>query len=144
MKAQLLKIIHDSRQYTLSVAEALSQKDYGTSMAKGTMSFGELMNHIAYGIHWWETSFVNGKEIEWSPPAAKSSKKEVIALLSGAFDSLEKSVQKGTDQDQLLVAVWATLDHVTHHRGQAVVHLRKHGIAPPEYVGVSVSQQLSV
>lgn len=28
----------------------------------------------------------------------------------------------------------STLDHITHHRGQATVQLRLRGIVPPEYV----------
>ena len=137
MKTQLLKRIHDSRQYTLSVAEALPEKNYDSVLAKGTWSFGELMNHIAYGIDWWESNLVKGIETTWEPPANKASKKEITVLLSSAFDSLEKTVSGTAANEKLTTAVWATLDHVTHHRGQAVIHLRKHGITPPEYVGIS-------
>ena len=137
MKTQLLKRIHDSRQYTLSVAEVMPEKHYDSVLVVGTWSFLELMNHIAYGLQWWESNFVKGIEMAWTPPKDKASKKEVIALLSKAFDSLEKSASDSPEGDKLTTGVWATLDHVTHHRGQAVVHLRKNGVEPPEYVGIS-------
>jgi uncharacterized damage-inducible protein DinB len=28
---------------------------------------------------------------------------------------------------------FATMDHITHHRGQIIVYLRGNGITPPEY-----------
>ncbi|MEM6517680.1 MAG: DinB family protein, partial [Bacteroidota bacterium] len=28
-----------------------------------------------------------------------------------------------------------TIDHVTHHRGQATIYLRMNGIKPPDYIG---------
>jgi uncharacterized damage-inducible protein DinB len=139
MKTQLLKTIHDSRQYTLSVAEVMPEKNYDTVLAKDTWSFIQLMNHIAYGLKWWESNFVKGVELPWEPPTDKTTKKEVIALLSHAFDSLEKVVSKESDSEEFVTGVWATLDHVTHHRGQAVLHLRKAGVVPPEYVGVGKS-----
>jgi uncharacterized damage-inducible protein DinB len=135
----LLKTIYDSLQYTLSVAEVMPEKNYDTVLAKSTWSFIELMNHIAYGIKWWEVNFVQGIDLAWEPPTDKTTKKEVIALLAQAFDSLEKAVSKESDSEELVRGVWATLDHVTHHRGQAVVHLRKAGVVPPDYVGISKS-----
>jgi len=137
MKTQLLKRIHDSRQYTLSVAEVMPEKHYDSRIAKDAWNFLELMNHIAYGLTWWKSNFIEGNELAWEPPTEKATKKEVVSLLSSAFDSLEKSVSNSTASEKLTTGVWATLDHVTHHRGQAVLHLRNQGIAPPEYVGVS-------
>jgi uncharacterized damage-inducible protein DinB len=136
MKAQLLKTIKESQQYMLSVAELLPEKNYGSTLADGTWSFGELMHHIAYGLQWWEDNYIKNTKVEWAPPPYKASKKEVIGLLKTAFDSLTNSVSKASPSEKLVTGVWATLDHVTHHRGQAVVHLRKHGLTPPDYIGV--------
>lgn len=133
MKTQLLKRIHDSRQYTLSVAEALPEKNYDSVLVNGSWSFVELMNHIAYGLYWWENNYVKGDKIDWEPPADKKTKKEVIDRLTRGFESLEKTVSGANENDKLTNGVWATLDHVAHHRGQAVVHLRKNGVEPPEY-----------
>jgi uncharacterized damage-inducible protein DinB len=36
--------------------------------------------------------------------------------------------------DSVVKGFQATIDHITHHRGQAVLHLRGQGITPPEYV----------
>lgn len=37
-------------------------------------------------------------------------------------------------REQLREQLLATLDHITHHRGQAIIYLRCNNIAPPEYV----------
>jgi len=137
MKEHLLKTIQESQQYTLSVAELLPEKDYGSTLAEGTWNFGELMNHIAYGLQWWEDNYIKGTKAEWAPPPNKSKKKEIVGLLSAGFESLTKAVTKASPSEKLTFGVWATLDHVTHHRGQAVVHLRKNGLTPPDYVGVN-------
>ncbi|MGC3944648.1 MAG: DinB family protein [Chryseolinea sp.] len=138
MKTQLLKSIHDSRQYTLSVAELMPEQHYNSVIAKDAWSFLQLMNHIAYGLTWWESNFIRKKELAWEPPNDKATKKEIIKLLSDGFNSLEKIASSSTASDKLTLGIWATLDHVTHHRGQAVLHLRNLGLTPPEYVGISL------
>jgi uncharacterized damage-inducible protein DinB len=35
--------------------------------------------------------------------------------------------------DKAVQGFHATIDHITHHRGQAVIYLRSNGITPPEY-----------
>lgn len=134
MKDQLLSTIENSRKYTLQVAEAMPDKDYHYKPEGAGWDFGELLHHIAYGIHWWEDNYIKGNKTEWAPPPAKTSKKDVVAYLTKAFDSLQKTVKGQTLDEQLGYGAHATLDHITHHRGQAVVYLRTHGIEPPEYV----------
>ena len=72
MKDQLLSTIENSRKYTLQVAEAMPDKDYHYKPAGAGWDFGELLNHIAYGIHWWEDNYIKGNKTEWSPPPAFS------------------------------------------------------------------------
>ena len=134
MKDQLLSTIENSGKYTLQVAEAMPDKDYHFKPAGAGWDFGELLHHIAYGIQWWEDNYIKGNKIEWAPPPAKKTKKEVVAYLTKAFDSLQKTVKGQTLNEQSTYGAHATLDHITHHRGQAVIYLRTHGIEPPEYM----------
>ncbi len=56
--------------------------------------FGELLHHIAYGIQWWEDTFVKGNQVEWNPSPAKGSKQAIIAYLNQAYDSLAETVDR--------------------------------------------------
>jgi hypothetical protein len=40
----------------------------------------------------------------------------------------------GNLNEEAIRGFYATLDHVTHHRAQAVTYLRCNGITPPDYV----------
>ncbi|MEI9809125.1 MAG: hypothetical protein WDO16_15390 [Bacteroidota bacterium] len=72
--------------------------------------------------------------MEWAPPAANDKKKQVVEYLTSAYDSLKQTIGKGELSDDAVKGFHATLDHITHHRGQAVLFLRLQGITPPEYV----------
>jgi uncharacterized damage-inducible protein DinB len=134
MKDQLLGTIENSRNYTLQVAEAMPEKGYTFKPTGAGWNFGELLNHIAYGIQWWQQNYITGNKTDWNPPPVKVKKQEVIALLSQAYDDLQHTIKKQTLTEQSSYGVHATLDHITHHRGQAVIYLRTNGVEPPEYV----------
>jgi uncharacterized damage-inducible protein DinB len=133
MKEQLLTTLENSRQYTLAVAEAMPEKNYSFKPTDTVWNFGELLQHIAYGIHWWEENYIKGNKTEWAPPVVTNKKKEAVDALQSAYDSLLKTVSKGSLTDEALKGFHATVDHITHHRGQAVLFLRLQGIVPPEY-----------
>lgn len=128
----LLTTLENSRNYTLGVAKAMPGNAYTFKPAEGVWSFGELLHHIAYGIQWWEENYVKGNSVEWNPPAAKTGKQEVSDYLNKAYDSLKETVSQKLGADAVK-GFHATLDHVTHHRGQAVTYLRCQGITPPDY-----------
>jgi len=133
MKEQLLTTLENSRQYTLAVAEAMPEKNYSFKPVDTVWSFGELLQHIAYGIHWWEENYIKGNKAEWAPPPVKNKKKDALESLRSSYDSLVKTVSKGNLTDEKVKGFHATLDHITHHRGQSVLFLRMQGIVPPEY-----------
>jgi uncharacterized damage-inducible protein DinB len=56
MKEHLLKAIVNSRNYTLSMAEFMPPEAYATKLTS-EWGFGELLNHITYGIHWWTENY---------------------------------------------------------------------------------------
>lgn len=134
MKEQLLSTVEHSRNYTLQVANAMPEKEYHYKPAGASWDFGELLNHIAYGIQWWQDNYITGKKTSWEPPKAKNSKEEVVTYLTNTYDTLLKTIRQQPDNEQTGHGVHATLDHITHHRGQAVIYLRTHGVEPPEYV----------
>lgn len=130
MKAQFLEHLAVSRDYTLNVANAMPEEQYGFSPAPGVWNFGELMHHIAYGIQWWRDNYILQQETPWAPPPAKGGKAQLRKELEKAYASLEKTVGEGGNIQN---GFHATLDHISHHRGQATVFLRLQGIVPPEY-----------
>lgn len=134
MKDQLLSLVETSRKYTLDVAAAMPPEKYETSAVKGIWNFKELLHHVAYGIQWWESNYVRGKEMAWEPKVTGKDKKAVIKYLEEAYNGLENAIKEVALDENAVKGVHATLDHVTHHRGQAVVHLRSQGQEVPEYV----------
>jgi len=134
MQDALLTTLENSRTYTLAVAEAMPENLYDSKPVGAGWNFRELLDHMAYGIMWWENNFVKGNKIEWNPPASKKNKKEVINYLNQSYDSLQSTIQKEKPTDRVMTGFFATLDHITHHRGQAVLFLKAQNIAPPEYM----------
>ena len=133
MKEQLLNLTGTSRQYTLDVAAAMPEDKYNFKPAEDAWNFRELLHHIAYGIEWWEANYVLGLETDWAPGVTSKNKEEVIAYLQKAFDSLQVVIKTQPMTEKAVRGVHSTLDHITHHRGQAVLHLRMQGIEPPGY-----------
>jgi uncharacterized damage-inducible protein DinB len=131
---QLLETLENSRKYTLSVAERMPQDFYQFKPVDTIWNFGELLNHIAYGIDWWKANYIKGQETAWNPPAAKTGKEEVLSSLQKAYDDLRETISRKESSLELMKGFHATLDHITHHRGQAIVYLRCKGLTPPEYI----------
>lgn len=133
MKTDLLNTIEKSRNYTLAVAEAMPSNFYGFKPTDSVWSFNQLMNHIAYGIQWWEDNFIKKIESPWNPPSDKTTKEETINFIQQCYDGLQKTITNEKANDDSMRGLWATLDHITHHRGQAIIHLRLVGAVVPEY-----------
>ena len=102
--------------------------------AGASWNFSELLQHTAYGIQWSEENYVKGNSTDWAPPATKTGRKEIIAWLEQAYDSLKNSIPSGPADEKTIQGFHAALDHITHHRGQAVLYLRCKGLTPPEYM----------
>jgi uncharacterized damage-inducible protein DinB len=134
MKEQLLSTIENSRNYTLQVANAMPDNSYHFKPSGAGWNFGELLHHVAYGIQWWQDNYIKGRKTDWNPPAVKNNKQEIISYLNKSYDSLNNTLKKQSLTDDAVNGVHATIDHITHHRGQAVLYLRTNGINPPGYV----------
>ena len=134
MKEQLLTLVDTSKKYTLDVANAMPPGKYETKPVDSVWNFKELLHHIAYGIEWWNANYVRGQQMDWAPGAVSKDKKEVLNYIEKAYAGLEKAIKDRALNEEEVKGVHATLDHVTHHRGQAVLHLRMQGQEVPEYV----------
>lgn len=133
MTEHVLSTLDNSRKYTLAVADAMPESGYNTRPSEEVWDFRELLHHIAYGIQWWEDNYIQGKKTGWDPPPVKATKKEVMEYLENAYSSLKKTMMKAGKDIDKINGFYATLDHITHHRGQAVTYLRYKGITPPAY-----------
>jgi uncharacterized damage-inducible protein DinB len=133
MKEILLSLLENSRGYTLAVAEAMPVNLDNFKPAADVWSFREQLHHIAYGIEWWKDNYVKGIKTSWEPPATSKSRKEAISYLNQAYDSLKDTVSAATMNDDRVKGFFATLDHITHHRGQTIIYLRCNRITAPEY-----------
>jgi uncharacterized damage-inducible protein DinB len=133
MKTHILSTLENSQNYTLAVAEALPENLYNFKPSHEGWSFNELMNHVAYGIQWWEANYVRKEETKWDPPAPKTNKRETIQYIQRCYAALQDTIEKEKLSDEIVKGFWATTDHITHHRGQAVLFLRMKGITAPEY-----------
>lgn len=133
MKEQLIATLEVSRDYTLSVAEKMPGDAYNFKPKGAGWNFGELLDHIAYGIRWWKENHIDGTETEWNPPASAGAKKDIMENLDKAYKLLENTISQLKPDDKSVQGFHSTIDHITHHRGQAVAYMRCNGIEPPEY-----------
>ena len=133
MKEQLSATLERSKYYTMQVAAVMPEAGYTFRPVGAGWNFGELLQHIAYGIEWWENNYIRGKKIDWAPPIVKSDKAAVQMALAKAYAALADTISRIPLTDEVVAGLHATLDHITHHRGQAVLYLRVNGVEPPEY-----------
>lgn len=134
MKQYLLSTLESSKNYTLAVAEAMPENDYAYKPVPDVWSFHQQIEHIAYGIGWWQENFIKGNKTDWAPISNGKTREDALQYLSRAYSELKASIENAIPGDELIKGFAATLDHITHHRGQAIIYLRSRGILAPEYV----------
>lgn len=142
-KADVLKHLRTSRDFTVKVAEAMPANDYDFKLTPPQMSFAEQLVHLSQGLTYFLSAFSGEKP---NPPKpASMSKDTIIAFIKSSFDKAIDTVSSLTPEqlsktykaegetmtgtDVLL----GMLDHTTHHRASAEMYLRAKGITPPEY-----------
>ncbi len=143
LKADVLKHLKTSRDFTVKVAEAMPENDYDFKLTPPQMSFAQQMVHLASGLDYFLAAFSGEKP---NPPKPASLRKsDVIAFIKSQYDKAINTVSNLTPEQisktykspegsetgaDLLLGV---LDHSTHHRASAEMYLRAKGITPPEY-----------
>jgi uncharacterized damage-inducible protein DinB len=129
---------------SVAVAETMPPEQYTFRPDPGSMTFGELMAHIASTNY----AFCAGlKDVDASnlPSSADKDKDAVVKFLSSSFDYCSSIIPNLTEDQlnkvhnspdgrlpgrEVLLAMFV---HVAHHRGQAEIYLRDKSIKPPSY-----------
>jgi uncharacterized damage-inducible protein DinB len=128
---------------SVAVAQAMPADEYGFRPHPESMTFGELMSHIATTNY----QFCAGLK-DSDPPALPSptGKDLIVKFLSDSFEYCSAAIQNLTERQlaqahnspdgrlpgrEVLLAMYI---HVAHHRGQAEIYLRDKGIKPPSYM----------
>jgi uncharacterized damage-inducible protein DinB len=130
-------------QLSIAVAETMPAEQYSFRPHPESMTFGELMSHIAATNY----QFCAGLK-DTAPPATASpaDKDAIVKFLSDSFAYCSAIIPKLTEDElakthnspdgrlpgrEVLLALYI---HVAHHRGQAEIYLRDKGIKPPPYM----------
>lgn len=128
---------------SVAVAQAMPEDKYGFRPHPESMSFGELMVHIATTNY----QFCSGLSDSAAPAVPSAQGKEsIVKFLSDSFQYCSTVIPKLSEEQlnaihnspdgrlpgrEVLLAMYV---HVAHHRGQAEIYLRDNGIKPPQYM----------
>lgn len=133
--------------YSMEVAEAMPEGDYDYQPSPEVRTFEQQMIHSIKNMIWLSSTYMTDKKFEGDLDKAEYNKAEVVALLKDAFAFTTEAVVQLQPHDlNMTVKFFAgpkhlrqilTLmnDHLTHHRGQAIIYLRMKGVEPPKYRG---------
>ncbi|MBV8113566.1 MAG: DinB family protein [Silvibacterium sp.] len=129
-------------QLSIAVADTMPAEKYGFRPHPESMSFGELMSHVASTNY----QFCAGLKDTNTPALPSPSDKEaIVRFLSDSFQYCSTVINSLTEEQlnavhnspdgrlpgrEVLLAMYI---HVAHHRGQAEIYLRDNGIKPPAY-----------
>lgn len=130
------------RQLSVEVAQAMPAEKYGFKPHPESMTFGELISHIAATNY----QFCAGlKDTDLPSLPSPAEKTAVVKFLSDSFEYCSGIIQNLTEAElsaphdspdgrmpgrEILLAMFI---HVAHHRGQVEIYLRDNGIKPPGY-----------
>ena len=129
-------------QLSVAVAEAMPAEKYSFKPHPESMTFGQLMAHIAATNY----QFCAGLRDQQAPPLPNpGSKEEIAKFLADSFHYCDEVIGHLSESQlsaphnspdghmpgrEVLLALYI---HVAHHRGQAEIYLRDVGIKPPGY-----------
>ena len=127
---------------SIAVAEAMPADRYGFRPHPESMTFGQLMSHIAATNYQFCAGLKDSNPPDLPSPTVKDG---TVKFLSDSFDYCS-GIIAGLTEEQLIRAhnspdgrlpgrevLLAMYVHVAHHRGQAEIYLRDNGIKPPPY-----------
>jgi uncharacterized damage-inducible protein DinB len=129
-------------QLSVAVAEAMPADKYGFRPHSESMTFGELMSHIATTNYQFCAGLKDSDPPVLPSPAGKDG---TVKFLADSFQYCSTKVNNLGEQQlsavhnspdgrlpgrEVLLAMYI---HVAHHRGQAEIYLRDNGIKPPGY-----------
>jgi uncharacterized damage-inducible protein DinB len=129
---------------SVAVAEAMPPEQYTFRPDPGSMTFGEVMSHIA-STNFAFCAGLKDAETPNTPAPSDKDKDAIVKLLSSSFGYCAAVIPNLTDEQlskvhnppdgrlpgrEVLLALYV---HVAHHRVQAEIYLRDKGIKPPSY-----------
>ena len=143
--------LENSQKYLNLVAEMMPEEKYNYKATPESLSFAENLMHIGYALDWHSQSLLGGREARtWQTDTIykthNKNKKEMLVVINNTFEkaiALLKDFDTGQLDDTLdyfgldrskRQIFMLLADHITHHRGQMLVHLRLNGLVPPRYV----------
>ena len=139
-----------AQDYTLEVAEAMPEEQYGFRGDEEVMSFEEQLVHITGNLYGLTSRFIKEEQSPYQRPKAEElSKSEIIEQLKAAFVYVSAALDSMSEEEMQEAApkFWAKeptskstifllmRDHMTHHRAQCILFLRMNDIQPPRYRG---------
>ena len=128
---------------SVAVAQAMPPEQYAFRPHSESMTFGELISHIASTNYQFCAGLKDADTPTLPSPADKDA---TVKFLSDSFDYCASVIPSLTDEQlnkahnspdgrlpgrEILLAMYI---HVAHHRGQAEIYLRDKGIRPPSYM----------
>jgi uncharacterized damage-inducible protein DinB len=137
----------NASEYTIELAEMMPEEKYDFKPADGSRTFEEQVLHMMSNMVWLSSSYLAEGSFERDLKKKDYSKAEIIALLKEtttfaahtiaalSAEDLEKRVDFFAGPMSKRQIMMLMNDHLTHHRGQAIVYLRMNGIKPPRYRG---------
>ena len=137
----------NARDYTMELAEAMPEDDYGFAPTEDQMPFQAQLLHIVSNMNWLSSAYLGGQKLNYDLKAPGYSKTEVLAILAEGFElaaaaiaalqpsQLEEPVEFFAGPMSKRQILTLMNDHLTHHRGQLAVYLRLQGVKPPRYRG---------
>jgi len=146
-----LERLENSRKYLILVAQTMPVDKYNFKATQESLTFAENLMHIGYAIDWHSQSLLGDrKSRDWKTDTiykvANKSKKEMIATIDKTFNETIKLIKQfdtakfddeldyfGLNRTKRQIFLLLA-DHITHHRGQMLVHMRLNGLIPPRYV----------
>jgi len=127
---------------SVAVAQAMPADQYSFRPHPDSMTFGQLMSHIATTNY----QFCAGLKDSQPPTLPSPTEKDAgVKFLGDSFDYCSGVIASLTEEQlgkthnspdgrlpgrEVLLAMYV---HVAHHRGQAEIYLRDKGIKPPSY-----------
>lgn len=129
-------------QLSVAVADAMPAEKYDFKPHPESMTFGQLMEHIATTNYQFCAGLKDAKVPQLPAPQDKQG---ITKFLSESFQYCSRVIDN-LSAEQLAAAhespdgrmpgrevLLAMYIHVAHHRGQAEIYLRDVGIRPPRY-----------
>jgi uncharacterized damage-inducible protein DinB len=147
-QSQYPQVWQRATEYTMNVAKAMPEENYGFKPEEDAMSFGGQLLHIVDNISFL-TRLISGESKTFydRTKAEELNKDEIIEILENANDYVGSLISEISTVDLNSTIEFRKLemskenifyllrDHQVHHRGQCIVYLRMAGVKAPPYVG---------